>query len=60
MSMCILAIVVILILLFIVFYCRSGGSEGFGRGGPVLDFLPTVGEFPTGEGGYVDEADIPY
>jgi len=58
--MCLLVIVVVLVLLFIAFYCTSKGAEEYGRGGPVLDFLPTVGEFPTGEGGYVDEAAIPY
>ncbi len=56
--MCILVIVFLLILLYIVWSCLSEG-EKFGRGGPVLDFLPTVGEIPTGEGGFVDEAAIP-
>ena len=54
--MCVLAIIFILILLYIVWSCRS---EKFGRGGPELDFLPTIGEIPTGEGGFVDLSALP-
>lgn len=56
--MCFLAVVVVLILLFIAWSCLRK-PESFGRGGPMFDFLPTVGEVPTGEGGYVDEEAIP-
>lgn len=54
--MCLLLLVVI-ILVIIAFGYTS--EEKYGRGGPLFDFLPTVGEIPTGEGGYVDEAAIP-
>lgn len=57
--MCILAVIVVFLLVLIAFMCSSK-AEGYGRGGPTLDFLPTVGEFPTGEGGYEDEEDLPF
>ena len=56
MVMYLLVIALVIILLFIILRSR----ETFGRGGPMFDFLPTVGEIPTGEGGYVDEEAIPF
>lgn len=57
--MCILAVILVFVLILIAFVCFPQ-NEDYGRGGPTLDFLPTVGEFQTGEGGYLDEADDPF
>jgi len=57
--MCLLVIIVMFVLVLFAFMCSSQ-SEAYGRGGPTLDFLPTTGEFPVGQGGYADEEDIPF
>ena len=50
-------LILIAVLALVILFCQR---EHFGRGGPELDFLPTVGEFPTGDDGYIDEEAIPF
>lgn len=56
--MCVAVIFVLIVI--VLFMICSSKVEKYGRGAPLLDFLPTVGEFPTGEGGYLDEEEMPF
>lgn len=44
---------IFLVLIFLLIVCRQ-------RDGYYLDFLPTTGNVPTGEGGYLLEGSEPY